>query len=61
MELPSILKRMDDFKKLDVKVAISNNETLEIANSKYQLYEFMKDKRVGGAEIFLGRFCQNTS
>ena len=28
---------MDDFKKLDVKVAISNNETLEIANSKYQL------------------------
>ena len=53
MELPSILKRMDDFKKLDVKVAISNNETLEIANSKYQLYEFMKDKGLVVPKYFL--------
>lgn len=53
MELPSILKRMDDFKKLGVKVAISNNETLEIANSKYRLYEFMKDKGLMVPKYFL--------
>ena len=41
------------FKKLDVKVAISNNETLEIANSKYQLYEFMKDKGLVVPKYFL--------
>lgn len=53
MELPAILKRMDDFKKLDVKVAISNNQTLEIANSKYLLYEFMKDKGLVVPKYFL--------
>ena len=34
-------------------MAISNNETLEIANSKYQLYEFMKDKGLVVPKYFL--------
>lgn len=53
MELPAILKRMDDFKKLNVQVAISDNETLEIANSKFQLYEFMKEKGLEVPKYFL--------
>lgn len=42
MELPYILERIGDFESIGVKVAISNSGTLDIANSKYQLYEFMK-------------------
>lgn len=53
MELPAILKRMDDLKKLNVQVAISDNETLEIANSKFQLYEFMKEKGLVVPKYFL--------
>ena len=44
MELPIILKRIDDFKNLGVKVAITNNNTLNIANNKLKLYEYMKEK-----------------
>lgn len=44
MELNYIWERIDDFRKIGVKVAISNGETLNIANNKYKLYEFMKEK-----------------
>ena len=44
MELPYILERIEDFHKLNVKVAISDSETLNTANSKYQPYEFMRAK-----------------
>ena len=44
MELPFILERMEDFKQLGVKVAISDSNTLATANSKLRLYEFMKEK-----------------
>lgn len=44
MELPFILERMEDFRRLGVKVAISDSTTLATANSKLQLYEFMKKK-----------------
>ena len=53
MELPYILNRMDDFSKMGVKVAISDKETLATANCKYQLYEFMKAKRLTVPKYFL--------
>lgn len=53
MELPYILKRMGDFEKLGVKVAISDNETLATANSKFKLYEFMKKRGLTVPNYFL--------
>lgn len=53
MELPYILERMDDFHKMNVKVAISDGETLATANSKYRLYEFMKEKGLTVPGYFL--------
>lgn len=53
MELPFILERMGDFEELGVKVAISDNETLSTANSKYKLYEFMKEKGLTAPKYFL--------
>lgn len=53
MELPYILNRMDDFERLDVKVAISDKETLATANCKYHLYEFMKEKGLKAPQYFL--------
>ncbi len=44
MELPYILDRISDFHKLGIKVAISDSKTLATANSKYKLYEFLRDK-----------------
>ena len=44
MELPIILKRIDEFKNLGVKVAITDNKTLNTANNKLKLYKYMKDK-----------------
>lgn len=41
MELPIVLERLDDFRAIDVKVAISDNNTLSIANNKLRLYDFM--------------------
>ncbi len=43
MELNVIQKRIGDFHSLGVKVSISQNNTLEIANSKYKLYEYMRE------------------
>lgn len=42
MELPIILDRLDDFKALFVKVAITGSQTLLIANNKYKLYDHMR-------------------
>lgn len=42
MELNIIQRRIEEFHALGVKVAISQNDTLEIANSKYKLYEYMR-------------------
>lgn len=42
MELPYVLERKYDFDKFGVKVAISDKDTLTIANNKYYLYEFMR-------------------
>lgn len=44
MELPFIIKRLSDFVKNGVKVAISSKDTLSIANDKFKLYEFMREK-----------------
>ena len=44
MELPIILNKINDFKNLGVKVAITDNKTLNIANNKLKLYEYMKEK-----------------
>lgn len=43
MELPIILNRINDFKSIGVKVAISDSRTLDIANNKFKLYEHMKN------------------
>lgn len=53
MELPYILERKDDFEKIGVKVAISDKDTLEIANCKYKLYEFMQEKGLETPRYFL--------
>ena len=42
MELPIILKRINDFRRLGVKVAMSDGQTLNVANNKFKLYEHMK-------------------
>lgn len=44
MELPIVLSRIDIFKRNNIKVAITDNNTLLVANNKYKLYEFMKEK-----------------
>lgn len=53
MELPFILDRLDDFNRLGVKVAISDSKTLATANSKYKLYEFMKENGLTVPRYFL--------
>ena len=52
MELPFILERMEDFRRLGVKVAISDSKTLVTANSKLRLYEFMKEKGLTVPQYF---------
>lgn len=42
MELPYIAARIEEFNEIGVRVAMSDLETLNIANSKLKLYEFMK-------------------
>ncbi len=51
-ELPLILERIKDFLEIGVKVAITDNETLNIANNKYRLYEFMKSKNLATPKYF---------
>lgn len=53
MELPFILDRIEDFRLLGVKVAISDSDTLATANSKFKLYEFMKKKNLTVPQYFL--------
>lgn len=53
MELPFILECIKDFHNHGVKVAISDSETLATANSKYQLYEFMRTKGLTVPRYFL--------
>lgn len=43
MELPYIAERLTDFERLGVKVSMSDINTLEIANNKFRLYEYMKE------------------
>ena len=42
MELPIILKRIDDFKNIGVKVAMTDSQTVLVANNKLKLYNYMK-------------------
>lgn len=42
MELDLILRRIEDFDKLGVKVAITRTEGLHLANNKYTMYEKMR-------------------
>ena len=53
MELGIIGKRISDFEQIGVKVAISSNETLNTANSKYRLYEYMKKSGLSVPNYFL--------
>lgn len=53
MELPYILDRKNDFEKIGVKVAITDKDTLDTANSKYHLYEFMKNSGLETPDYFL--------
>ena len=53
MELPYILDRKEDFEVLGVKVAISEKDTLATANSKYKLYEHMKQGGLTVPNYFL--------
>lgn len=41
MELPVILNRISDFRKMGVQVAITDSQTLLVANNKRKLYETM--------------------
>ena len=53
MELPYILDRKEEFEALGVRVAISEKETLSTANSKYKLYEYMKQASLTVPKYFL--------
>lgn len=53
MELPYIIERIGDFEKIGVKVAISDKDTLAIANCKYHLYEFMRKRGLEIPNYFL--------
>ena len=53
MELPVILDKKEKFDRIGVKLAITDKETLETANSKYDLYEFMRDKDLETPVYFL--------
>lgn len=53
MELPFIAARIDDFNKLGVKVSMPDLDALKIANSKLQLYNFMKEKGLKVPGYFL--------
>ena len=53
MELNLIRKRVDEFHALGVKVAISKDDTLEIANSKYKLYEYMREHGLTVPQYYL--------
>lgn len=53
MELPYVAHRIDEFNKRGVKVSMPDNEALKIANSKYQLYKFMRDKGMRVPGFFL--------
>lgn len=44
MELPIVLNRISEFKDLGIKVAITDNNTLNIANNKLKLYKYMAEK-----------------
>ena len=53
MELPYVIERQEEFVALGVKVAISEKETLSTANSKYKLYEHMKQSGLTVPNYFL--------
>lgn len=52
MELPIILARINDFRAIGVRVAISDNTTLNIANNKFKLYEFMAEQGMTTPQYF---------
>jgi carbamoyl-phosphate synthase large subunit len=53
MELSIISRRIEDFRKNNIYVAISDSETLGIANSKYKLYEYMQGVGLAVPQYFL--------
>lgn len=52
MELPIILEKIEAFKNIGVRVAITDNNTLYIANNKLKLYDFMKEKKLKVPEYY---------
>lgn len=53
MELPYVASHISDFERLGVKVSMPNLNALKIANSKFQLYNFMKEKGLKVPGYFL--------
>lgn len=53
MELPYVANRIGDFEKLGIKVSMPDLNALKIANSKFQLYNFMKEKGLKVPGYFL--------
>jgi carbamoyl-phosphate synthase large subunit len=45
MELPVVLERLNDFRKIGVRVAITDSQSLCVANNKLKLYDHMR--RIG--------------
>ncbi|MGI6384534.1 MAG: ATP-grasp domain-containing protein [bacterium] len=52
MELEIVRARLVDFERIGVKVAISSNDTLSIANNKLLLYEMMKKNNIRTPEHY---------
>lgn len=52
MELELVRKRIEDFKSLGVKVAVTDNDYLKIANNKVDVYEMMKSAGINTPEFF---------
>ncbi|MCW2277105.1 ATP-grasp domain-containing protein [Heliophilum fasciatum] len=53
MELDIVRVRLVDFERIGVKVAVSANESLSIANNKYLLYEIMKKNNIKAPKHYL--------
>lgn len=53
MELSLFRERINDFRREGIKVAISEEDSLSIANNKYELYEFMRFNNLEVPEYYL--------
>ena len=51
-ELPLLRKRKSEFDAIGTKVSISDNDALDIANNKLELYNFMKDNGLSVPDFY---------